>query len=65
MMKGCLPVPLQMMWGACNTIALAKAAKSDYRPISMGNVLRRVAGKAGMRALLARNKGLAKHFEPL
>ena len=65
MMKGCLPVPLQMMWGACNTIALAKAAQSGYRPISMGDVLRRLAGKAGMRALLARNKGLEKHFEPL
>jgi len=65
MMKGCLPEPLQMMWGACNTIALAKAAKSGYRPVSMGDVLRRVAGKAGMHTLLERVKGLNKHFEPL
>ena len=38
--KGQLPVPLMQMWGACNTIALTKP-KGGYRPISMGETLRR------------------------
>jgi hypothetical protein len=43
--SGVLPAPLCQLWGACCTVALAKP-KGGYRPISTGETLRRITGKA-------------------
>jgi hypothetical protein len=44
-MAGHLDAPLRNLWGSCITIALTKRA-GGYRPVSMGNVERRVTGRA-------------------
>ena len=59
--KGQLPRPLMQMWGACNTIALTKP-KGGYRPISMGETLRRLTGKAAIHQL---KEDINTHLAPL
>ncbi len=46
---GSLGDDLRQMWGSCVAIALTKAA-GGYRPISMGNVVRRITGRAALHA---------------
>jgi hypothetical protein len=46
---GSLDEDLRKMWGSCTTIALTKGA-GGHRPISMGNVDRRITGRAALHA---------------
>jgi hypothetical protein len=55
---GLLDADLRQMWGSCSTIALTMDA-SGHRPISMGNVDRRVTGHA---ALHAHKEAIQKRF---
>jgi hypothetical protein len=59
--SGVLPAPLRQLWGACCTVALAKP-KGGYRPISMGETLRRITGKAAIHQL---SDPIREQLEPL
>jgi hypothetical protein len=62
-----LPSSMRQLWGACNTVALAKppdepGAAPSHRPISMGETLRRITGKDAMRQL---KEHITPYLEPL
>jgi hypothetical protein len=59
--SGSLPPGLKTLWGSCNTIALSKAA-GGYRPISMGETLRRILGRSASHQC---TEDISTYFEPL
>jgi hypothetical protein len=60
--KDQLPLPLTELWGACNTVGLTKKL-GGLRPISMGDTLRRLTGKAAIRQLREKAAGHLKPYQ--
>jgi hypothetical protein len=60
------PERLHHLWGSCNNMALTKptepSAAPSHRPISMGETLRRITGKATIRQ---EKDNITEYLEPL